>query len=242
MEHSIYLSGIKKALRAREINYAELAEHLRMTESGVKKMLNGKDISFRRVLQICDVLNVLPGQLFSASEEAIVPVLQLSDKQEDALINDRRLLMVYWLFTIEKLAPAEICKRQGISDADLIKSLRRLLRLELVMEKRGIFSPKHNGKFRWPDDSKLVKMLNQEWSQLTLNKALKAKNRQCHRLIAMKLSKVSYENLLGRLAEVFEETARFSEREGLKSSKQELHDVTALFAAVDQGVFTDNQQ
>ncbi|HRO67710.1 MAG TPA: helix-turn-helix transcriptional regulator [Pseudobdellovibrionaceae bacterium] len=108
MEHSIYLNGLKKALKSRDLSYRDLAVSLRMTESGVKKMLNAKDISFRRVLQICDILNVLPGQLFSLSEQSSIPVLPLTSAQEEALIRDRTLLAAYWLFAIDRLTPEEI--------------------------------------------------------------------------------------------------------------------------------------
>jgi DNA-binding Xre family transcriptional regulator len=211
-------------LRARDINYADLADKLKMTESGVKKMLNAKDISFRRVLQICEVLNVLPGQLFSASEEYSIPTLRLSEKQEAALMDNRFLLMIYWLFTIEKLKPEEIAEKHGINDGDLKKALQKLVSLDLI-------------KFRWPDDSMLVKKLNQEWSQLTLKKALKSENSKSHRLIAMKLSSEAYENLLNRLSDLFDDAVKASEREGLASANQKRQDVTALFAAIDEGVF-----
>ncbi len=237
MEHLKYLSSIKSALRAREINYLELAEKLKMTESGVKKMLNAKDISFRRVLQICEVLNVLPGQLFSASEESSIPILRLSEKQEEALMDNRLLLMIYWLFTVEKLKPEEIAAKHGISGSNLRKSLQKLVSLDLVTQKKEKFMLKHQGKFRWPDDSMLVKKLNQEWSQSTLKKALKSESSKSHRLIAMKLSVEAYENLLGRLSAIFDEAVQTSEREELASLHQKRQDVTALFAAINDGVF-----
>jgi DNA-binding Xre family transcriptional regulator len=237
MEHLMYLTGIKSALRARDINYADLAKKLKMTESGVKKMLNAKDISFRRVLQICEVLNVLPGQLFSSSEESSIPTLRLSKKQEEALMDNRFLLMIYWRFTIEKLKPEEIAEKHGINDGDLKKSLQKLVSLDLITQRKERFIPKHQGKFRWPDDSILVKKLNQEWSQLTLKKALKSENSKSHRFIAVKLSNEAYENLLSQLSAVFDEAAQTSEREELASSHQRRQDVTAFFAAINDGVF-----
>ncbi len=237
MEHLMYLTGIKSALRARDINYADLSEKLKMTESGVKKMLNAKDISFRRVLQICEVLNVLPGQLFSASEESSIPTLRLSEKQEEALMNNRVLLMIYWRFTIEKLKPEEIAEKHGISSADLKKSLQKLVSLDLIAQRKERFMSKHQGKFRWPDDSMLVKKLNLEWSQLTLKKSLKSENSKNHRLIAMKLSSEAYENLLSRLSVVFDEVVQTSVREELASSYQKRQDVTAFFSAINEGVF-----
>jgi DNA-binding Xre family transcriptional regulator len=237
MEHSTYLKGIKSALRSRDVQYSDLAEKLKMTESGVKKMLNAKDISLRRVLQICEILQVLPGQLFAASEDSVIPTLYLTDKQESTLLENRLLLMIYWLFTIEKLSPEEIVTKHHLSEAELKKSLQRLVSLDLVSQLRGKFFPKHQGKFRWPENSRLVRTLNHEWSQLTLKRALKTESSKNLRLVALKLSNESYERFLSRLSELFDETVQISEREGLASGHQNLCDVTALFAAVDRGVF-----
>lgn len=236
MEHIAYITGIKSALRARGINYADLAKGLKMTESGVKKMLNTKDISFRRILQICEILDVLPSQLLSASEEAAIPEIRFSEKQEEALLSNRRLLIAFWLFTVEKMNPLEISRRYAFSDSDLKKSLQRLVSLDLVRQRRGTFFPRYQGKFRWPNDSKLAKLLNQEWSNLTLKKALKAADGQSHRLIAIKLSKESYTEFRRRLSAVFDEAVQLSEREGLMSATPTLHDVMALYATTDEGI------
>ncbi|MNT39818.1 hypothetical protein D3C72_1760960 [compost metagenome] len=145
--------------------------------------------------------------------------------------------MIYWRFTIEKLSIEEISKRHAISESDLKKSLQKLVSLDLVAQRRGKFQPKHQGKFRWPDDSRLAKLLNHEWSQLTLKKALRAQDNKTHRLMAIKLSDESYEALLLDLSRVFDAAVQTSERESLMSSHQIVHDVTALFAAVNEGVF-----
>ncbi len=113
-------------------------------------MLNAKDISLRRVLQICEILQVLPGQLFVASEDSQIPTLNLTDKQESTLLDNRILLMIYWLFTIEKLGPEEIVTKYHLNAPELKKSLQRLVSLDLISQKRGKFYPKHQGKFRWP--------------------------------------------------------------------------------------------
>lgn len=237
MEHSVYLNGLKVALKARDITYFDLAESLKMSESGVKKMLNAKDISFRRVLQICEVLDVLPGQIFSLSEKSSIPILQLTIAQEEALISNRQLLMVYWRFSIEKLSLEEILKILKINEFELKKLFQKLVSLELITQKRGRFLPKRQGKFRWPEDSKLARLLNQEWSQHVLKKALKKENKKAHRFIAMKLSEESYQEFQSRLSILFDEFVQISEREELTSINHNLKDVTAIFATIGEGVF-----
>lgn len=237
MEHSTYLNGIKRALKSRELSYKDLALSLRMTESGVKKMLNAKDISFRRVLQICEILNVLPGQLFSLSEQSSIPLLPLTPAQEEALLRDRKLLAVYWLFTIDRRTPEDIAAHQRAPLTDVKKALQKLVGLELVAQKRGRFLTKTSGKFRWPDDSKLARKLNEEWSVQTLKRALRAApDEGLQRLTALKLSDAASKDFLRKLTALLDETVRLSEREELTSARKTLQDFTILIAAAKGGV------
>lgn len=238
MEHEIYLKGIKNALKARGLTYADLASDLKMTESGIKKMLNSKDVSFRRLIQICDVLNILPGQLFTLSESSSIPVIKLSEKQEDALIKDRKLLAIYWHFTIEKKSFQDIAKLHGYNQNELERLFQKLVTLDLVNQKRGSFFPKHNGKFRWHDDSKIAKILNSEWSQLTLKKSLKPNNDGMHRLAAVKLSRKSYSEVLSSLTAAIDEAIQKSERDELTIKNDTIFDFTLLVATSD-GVFSN---
>jgi hypothetical protein len=208
-----------------------------MTESGVKKMLTAKDISLRRILKICDVLSIRPGQLFSNAEALAVPTVYLSEVQEDSLLKDRRLLTVYWLTVIERRTPSEIQNTIKVSDTVMKTALQQLVSLRLLTYRKGLYRPIHSGRFRWPDDSRLAKLLNKEWSELTLKRSLKNDN-SAHRLIAVKLSKGSYDSLRGKLVDLLTEAVKVSEREELSLSSRDLIDVTALVATVPQGVFS----
>lgn len=236
MEHSIYLNGLKKALKAKGVTYTELAETLRMTESGVKKMLNAKDISFRRVLQICDALDILPGQLFSLSERSSIEEVTLSPAQQDALLKSRNLLAVYWRITIEHCDLSEIEKLQHLSHVELKKLLDRLVSLDLLVHRKGEYKARHHGKFRWPDDSKIARALNREWSELTLSRSLE-KGQGLHRLAVLRFSKEAHQGLLKKISTVIDEAVQESEREELTLARSSLHNTTVLVAITDKGVF-----
>lgn len=237
MEHSQYLQGIKKALKARDVSYEDLAQQLKMTESGVKKMLNGKDISFRRVLQICEVLGISPGQLFSLSEKTFISEVELSAIQEEALLKNRPLLATYWRIAIEGHTPAEAASLQHLSKAELQKHLDRLVSLDLLSVKRGIYRSRHSGKFKWSDQSKLAKTLNKEWSELTLSRSLDGGEQNTHRLTALKLSEESYKKLTASLLRAVDEAVQDSEREEITMQVQRLHSYMVLVAATTRGVF-----
>ncbi len=242
LEQQIYVDALKKSLKSRGVTYSDLAHSLKMSESGVKKMLNAKDISFQRIIKICKVLDILPGQLFTLSEQSSIPTLILTEKQESALIKERPLLAVYWLFTIEKKSLEEIMRMQKINLNELKLILQKLVGLDLILHKKNQYVPKHVGNFRWSDDSKIAQLLNAEWSRLILKRALKLKPRQLglQRLSALKLSKETYQKLIQKLTEFLNEAAQISEREELTRNRKELFDFTILLASIEGSVFKDD--
>ncbi len=237
MEHITYLKSLKTILKSKGVTYTELADHLNMSESGIKKMLNAKDLSFRRFFQICEMLNVLPGQVLAAAEQKSIPTQNLTNQQQELLLGNRTLLAVYWRITVEGLSPEETAKAQHLSATELQKSLKKLVSADLLIERDGHYFPKQAGKFRWPDDSKIARHLNREWSELTLHRSLNPKERaeKSHRLMAIRLTEKSYENLLVKLNELLDETVRISEREELTVAKVDLKNLSILTAIVSKG-------
>lgn len=237
MEHSLYLKSIKALIKNKQFTYKELAKPLKMSESGVKKLLNGKDLSFRRFVQICDVLNVTPGHVLYSAEQKEIPTLSLTTKQQDLLLSSRAILAVYWRMVIEGLSQTETMALQKISASEINKILRKLVTADLMVEVDGVFKAKHSGKFSWPSDSRIAKTLNKEWSELTLARSLEnSKTPKLHRLTALKLSEKSYANFNIRLSELLDETVRISEREELTLAKKDLKTVTALAVTLQKGV------
>lgn len=52
------LSHLKLALKKRDISYAELAERLGMSESGIKKIMTNDDVSLGRLAELCDAAEI----------------------------------------------------------------------------------------------------------------------------------------------------------------------------------------
>jgi DNA-binding Xre family transcriptional regulator len=236
MEHSLYLGALKKALRARGLTYAELARQLGMSESGVKKMFNAKDMSFRRVVQICGALDIMPGQLFVMSERAAIAEITFTHEQEEALIKQPPLLMVYWRLAVEKREPRDIAILQRLDRSHVKRLLDRLVRLELLSFRRGQYRPRHPGKFRWSDDSPLARLLNRNWSKVTLERALGAKGGGLHRLVAMQIAPEAYEDLVRGLSAALDQAVQSSARDELTREHGEMHSFSALVAVVPRSV------
>jgi len=238
MEHRLYLQTLKRALRARGITYEDLARKLRLSESGVKKMLNAKDLSLRRIARICEILGMTPGELFQLSEKSAISTVALSPRQESALLNDSQLLKLFWLITVEKRDLAEVRADYGFIPKVLATKIKELRRLDLIRERRGEISAVFSGKFRFSDDSKLARKLNREWSRLTLDRAMDilvdAKSNTApfpfHRLLTLRLSDRAFADCLKRFHEVCDDVARVAEREEMLIARREWKALSLCFA------------
>ncbi len=138
---------------------------------------------------------------------------------------------------IERCELQEIEKLQHLNRAELKKLLDRLVSLDLISVYKGHYRPLHQGKFKWADQSKLAKTLNNEWSELTLQRALQDEKSSLHRLISMKLSEDSYQELLKKLFKTLDEAVQNSEQEELTLSKERRKNFAALVAVTSKGVF-----
>lgn len=206
LAHELYLESLKKLLRSRKITYDDLAEQIGLSVSGVKKLMTGKDISLRRLSEICQLLNISPGQLCSLAEEDHIQVIKLTPKQERALMSERQSFIVFWRFCVENLPKAEIKKREGLSEAQLTHLMERLTILGLIKKQGASYRSLMPSKFRIHPESDLARKLNAEWSQLVLARSLKSaeKRTELHRLITVSCPSEKFNDLLGELHETLD--------------------------------------
>lgn len=237
MEHQIYLAGIKSVLKTSGLSYQDLAAKLSMSESGVKKMLNGKDISFRRILQICDLLGIRPSQVLKYSEMMERPVMTLTSRQEEALLKNRILLRVFWRVSVEKLNQSQILVAEKIKAPELQKNLQQLVSLGLIEKRKSEFFSLHSGLFRLDEKSKLTQHLNREWSELTLSRALRSSNlAKFHRLLTLQTSEENYQRMMNKIEKTLSEIVDECEESLVRKKKGERRTFTVLVASVLKGV------
>ncbi len=58
MNYSLISPKLRQILKERRISYKNLANQLNMSESGVKKMLTGKDLSINKLDQILKIIQI----------------------------------------------------------------------------------------------------------------------------------------------------------------------------------------
>jgi DNA-binding Xre family transcriptional regulator len=92
---AVIVQGIKAHLRLQDISYRELATRIGVSEPTVKRDLARGNFTLQRLDRICEVLGANVEDLLQPAETAALT--ELSEQQEQALVNDPRALVVTYL-------------------------------------------------------------------------------------------------------------------------------------------------
>lgn len=132
MSASIQLvRSIRALLKQRGMTYRQLADELGVSEPTIKRDLSRGNFALSRLDRICEVLDVTVADLTQVSGDARLPLTELSDAQERALVRDPRLLLVTYLL-INDWKWNEITSTFQLDDSALISALLRLDDLRIV--------------------------------------------------------------------------------------------------------------
>ena len=132
MAHSSALvDAIKRELRARNITYARVAQHMRLSEATVKRLFSQQNFTLERIDQICELMGMEFSDLVRAVPARSAAISQLTYEQESEFVANPKLMLVallalnYWKFE-------EILARYDVTEAECIRLLARLDRLKFI--------------------------------------------------------------------------------------------------------------
>src|SRR5690242_14633687 len=91
------IAEIKRTLKERDITYAEVARHMKLSLPSVKRLLSTGDLSLDRLDQICELLGMEPTELIEQMRQRAATVTRLTNAQEREIIADPRLFLMAWL-------------------------------------------------------------------------------------------------------------------------------------------------
>jgi len=127
-----FLGALKRALKAKNILYRDLAKPLDLSESSVKRILSSKSLSLERLEEICRIADISFSEVVkSANLEEDSQVVLLSDEQEKALAENARLLH-YFMMLHDGKTVQKIEKEYQINRGEAQKFLFQLDRLNLI--------------------------------------------------------------------------------------------------------------
>jgi len=167
-EYQVAMSSIKESLRRRKLTYRELAIQLKLSESGVKKILTAEDGSFQRVVEICAVLGISITELLAGKNEAIREV-SYSEAQQEYFLRNPLAFSFYWLLVYERRGVSDAQSISGVTERDRFSVLRKLDQMQLLELLPGdrIRVPSVE-QIRWVGGGPLISKIYREWSQQLL--------------------------------------------------------------------------
>lgn len=127
-----FLNALKRALKAKNIIYKDLAQSLDLSESSVKRILSDKSISLERIEEICKACDLSFAEICkNANFEEDLKDHTLTKEQEKTLAENPRLLH-YFIMLNDGMTPQKIEKKFDISSHESKKHLLFLDRMNLI--------------------------------------------------------------------------------------------------------------
>ena len=144
------VAGIKLRLRAQGLSYSELVKRLGLSEPTVKRDLSRGKFTLSRLDRICEALGVDIVDLLQPPGN--LPLTELSEAQEQALVANPKLLVVTYL-VVNDWKMSEIVGTFHLDHQELSALLAKLDRLRIIDFRPPVRIKKLTGRnFQWRKD------------------------------------------------------------------------------------------
>ncbi len=130
-ETAAMVSGLKRVLKARRINYAQVADALEVSEATVKRMFSKQDFSLQRFEQVCQLAEVSFTELAREVDSERNYISQLTEEQERRIVGDTRLFIVA-VCVLNHLTLEQIIAIYDLSESECIRLLLELDRIRFL--------------------------------------------------------------------------------------------------------------
>lgn len=212
-----FLGALKRALKAKNVLYRDLARALDLSESSVKRILSNKSLSLDRLEEICRVADISFSEVVrSANLEEANQAVSLSEEQERALAENPRLLH-YFMMLHDGKTPQKIEREYQIESGEAKKMLFALDRLNLIeLHPRDKVKFKRQGFLRFRRDGPIGRALFEQTKSSYLNYDFRPEDYIRFTLIKVSVSTLAkYKAKLERLMFELQEEARFETEQNI---------------------------
>ncbi len=122
---------LKTVLKARGVTYGMLAERLTLSEPTIKRIFAERDCKLSRMTEICSALDLSLEDLVAEANRIEVRPLQLGDRLEAQLGDDRPAFHLF-LLLLDGMTPENVQKHYLLDEKAVFALGRRLEKLGLV--------------------------------------------------------------------------------------------------------------
>ncbi len=130
------IQTLKKTLKAHGIKYANVAKHLNISESSIKRQFTQGDISISRLEKILLLVNLDISDLLELVHLDSMQLEQLTITQEKKIVSNTKLLLIT-ISVMNNLSFDEIYELYDLEESELIKLLLQLEKINLISLKPG---------------------------------------------------------------------------------------------------------
>ena len=125
------VGALKQVLRGRNVSYEQVARHLGLSLSSVKRLFSTGEFTLRRLEAVCTLAEIDLLELARAAESDRLRVESLTARQERALVADPELLLVA-ICALSRQPFERILERYQMTPPRLTALLARLDRMGLI--------------------------------------------------------------------------------------------------------------
>ena len=125
------VDALKSALKAQGLTYADVAKSLQLSEASIKRCFSSQGFTLQRLEQICGIAGLEISDLVELASEQKPPFTSLTPEQEEALLQEPKLLLMTFL-VLSHWQFADIVKSYQLTEHEAIQLLSRLDRLGLI--------------------------------------------------------------------------------------------------------------
>ncbi|MBX2847039.1 MAG: helix-turn-helix domain-containing protein [Acidiferrobacterales bacterium] len=125
------IDALKVELKRQGMTYKSLAVNLGVSESTIKQMFSNGNFSLKRLDSICELLDSDLNALLELSESIEDKLTVLDIEQEQALVEDTKLLVVAYCL-VNHWAVEEIVEKYNIDQFEIISLLAKLDKMKLI--------------------------------------------------------------------------------------------------------------
>jgi len=156
------ISALKTELKAAGITYAQLAGHLGMAESSIKRIFARGDMPLSRIDEVLRVLKMDFAELARLVADARPLRRELTQEQEAAVVADRRLLLVA-ICALSRWTFEQIVAAYSLTEAECIRYLLVLDKLDIIeMRPLNRYRLKLAKGFRWRADGPVMRYFREQ--------------------------------------------------------------------------------
>lgn len=164
-----FLVALKRALKAKDILYKDLAEILKLSESSVKRILSSKSLTLERLEEVCRATDISFAEIVRMAEFDDESYFKTLTEDQEKVLAENSRLMQYFMLLHDNMPPGRILKEYQIDAEEAHKFLFQLDRMNIIeLHPKDRVRLKYLGRLKFRKEGPLGKKLFAQTKQAYL--------------------------------------------------------------------------